>query len=613
MDLLSYFRVLRRRWLLIVVLTVVGGVIGAASTQLEKSDPKTRTYYKATNTLYFDSSSNNGSSGFQSAFQNLDQIAVLVTTGDVPDAAAKALGSDEPGRSLAEHIVTTTNGSTNTIDITAAEPNADQAVATADAFSKALIDNLTARDLERYNAAVASASKRIDGLKAQSNTFLTQLAANPNDPVARAQYDSTANLLTQANVDFGQLTAQGAPVSRLSVLQSAESVPINSGEYDARLNLGALGQNHVTANTGTENTDVITGSSDSTFKGPVSRGLLGALLGLLAGIGLALLLERLDHRIRSREQAEAAFGMPVLAEVPRLTKAQERDNVIISYSDPLSRTAEAFRAVRSSLLFQRAALAGSSAPVPGASGAPEALFEPEVYDPFVVMVTSAAPRESKTTTTANLAAVFAEAGSSVLVVNCDFRRPTLHRFFGLPDEPRRVHDTMVPGVKVVTNVLSDPSPNPAQVVAAQRHVVAAAHGRFDVILLDTAPLLSANDAVELVGSADLVLLTAKIEVTTSDDATRAVDLLGRLGAPLGGVVLAGASDAPSDYYYYASSPGGRGGRTDRDAAPSARNGNGASTNGAGTNGAGANGASGRAGGDLFTREPGASTPTDQGE
>jgi len=606
MDLLSYFRVLRRRWLLIVVLTLVGGAIGAASTQLEKSDPKTRTYYKATNTLYFDPSTNSGSgAGFQSAFQNLDQIAVLVTTGEVPDEAAKALGSDQSGRQLAEHIVTTTNASTSTIDITAAEPSEEDAVATADAFSTALVENLTARDLARYNTAVAAASKRIDTLRAQSNQYLAQLAATPNDPGAKSQYDSTTNLLTSAQTDLGQLTASGAPVSRLSQLQAAESVPINANEYNARLNLGALGQNHLTANTGTESTDIITASTESTFKGPVSRGVLGAVLGFLAGVGLALLLERLDHRIRSREQTEAAFGMPVLAEVPRITKSQERDNVIVSVTDPMSRTAEAFRAVRSSLLFQRAAIVGADVPPVGNGDGPDALFEPEVYDPFVVMITSAAPRESKTTTTANLAAVFAEAGSSVLVINCDFRRPTLHRFFRLPDEPRRVHDTMVPGVKVVTNVLSDPSPNPAQVVAAQRHVVAAAHGRFDVILLDTAPLLSANDAVELVGSADLVVLTAKIEVTTSDDATRAVDLLGRLGAPLGGVVLAGTSDAPSDYYYYTSSSSGRAAQPRREAS-GARNGNGAAES---------NGANGRAGGkDLFgAREPGTGAPTSQGE
>jgi Mrp family chromosome partitioning ATPase len=105
-------------------------------------------------------------------------------------------------------------------------------------------------------------------------------------------------------------------------------------------------------------------------------------------------------------------------------------------------------------------------------------------------------------------------------------------------------------VKLVSNVLSDPNSNPAQVLAAQRSVVAAAHGRFDVILIDTAPLLSANDAVELVGSADIVLIAARGGATTTDDAAHATDVLTRLDAPLGGVVLAVQTEAKSNYYYY---------------------------------------------------------------
>src|SRR5437763_8347434 len=117
----------------------------------------------------------------------------------------------------------------------------------------------------------------------------------------------------------------------------------------------------------------------------------------------------------------------------------------------MSRPAEASRAVRSSLLFKRATLLDGqeTAPTNLAGSAAEVgpLFEPTSYEPFVIMVTSAAPREGKTTTSANLAAVFAEAGSSVLVINCDFRRPTIHKYFDVEDEPRRVHDTPIPGVK----------------------------------------------------------------------------------------------------------------------------------------------------------------------
>jgi Mrp family chromosome partitioning ATPase len=209
------------------------------------------------------------------------------------------------------------------------------------------------------------------------------------------------------------------------------------------------------------------------------------------------------------------------------------------------------------VLFTRAAILGDQAHAGrngngnGNGGAPGGtLFEPAHDEPLVVMITSASPGEGKTTTTANLAAVFAEAGSSVLVVNCDFRRPNVHRFFGVDDEPRRVQETNVAGVKIVTNVLSDPGSNPSQVVAAQRQVVAAARGRFDVILLDTAPLLTANDAVELVPSADMLLLVSRMGVTRADAAERSIELLNRLDVAIAGVVLVGAASASNDYYYY---------------------------------------------------------------
>jgi Mrp family chromosome partitioning ATPase len=302
-------------------------------------------------------------------------------------------------------------------------------------------------------------------------------------------------------------------------------------------------------------------------------------------MGLALLLDRLDHTIRTRNDAEAAFGMPVLAEVPKFTRAQQKDRDIVTVSAPLSRASEAYRAIRTSLLFQQASMAPpeeiANGPANGNGNAGgtndtahalmDSVFEPEQQGRLVIMVTSASPREGKTNTSANLAAVFAEAGASVLIVNCDFRRPTIHRLMHVEDRPRTVQTTSTPGVKIVTNVLPDPNANPSQVLAAQRQVIAAARNRFDVIILDTAPILTANDAIEVVGSADLVLLIARAEVTTTDRAERTMEVLTRLEAPIGGIVLvASAETATNDYYYYyqrdqGQSPRKRGGkRSSRD-------------------------------------------------
>src|SRR3978361_2054484 len=134
MDLLAYFRIIWRRWVLILTLVVLGAALGVVSTVFDGGTgaASARNYYKATNTLVLDTA-NQAQGGFQPSFNNLDQIALLTNTGDVPDAVAKKLGSSEEGRTLAEHVITTTSGGTSTLDVTAAEPTADEAIATANA------------------------------------------------------------------------------------------------------------------------------------------------------------------------------------------------------------------------------------------------------------------------------------------------------------------------------------------------------------------------------------------------------------------------------------------------------------------------------------------------
>jgi Mrp family chromosome partitioning ATPase len=273
------------------------------------------------------------------------------------------------------------------------------------------------------------------------------------------------------------------------------------------------------------------------------------LLGLLVGIGLAVVADRLDRRIRTRAEAEEAFKLPVLAEIPNFTRSQVRNRELVAHTRPQSRAADAFRAIKTSLLFQQSASTGDVRSMRGMAPI-DGMFDAEPHDCVVIMVSSASPREGKTTTSANLAVVFAEAGEEVLLVNCDFRRPTIHQQLGVEDVPRSIQSTSVPNVKIVTNVLADPNANPAQIVAAQRQVVGAARERFSIIILDTAPMLAANDAIETVGVADLVVLIARASITTIESATRSMEILTRLGAPLGGVVLVATDQAASDYYYY---------------------------------------------------------------
>jgi capsular exopolysaccharide synthesis family protein len=539
-DIVAYLRMLRRHWKLVVAATLLGALVGVATT-LASSEAREagRKYHKATHTLFLDISGA-GEGGIRPVYTNLDQIAVLVTTGEVPDAVAGRLGGDP--NEWATHIFTVTNGATNTLDIVCADRDADVAVACADAFAEALIADLGDREQTRFDSQRDETLRRLDTIQADMNALDAQIATRPpNLDVLQAQRSSLVNQYRLVYEKLQQLANQGGPGNVISTLETAESVPITKSEYDNRITRGQLGENHVRADFATTATDsaVADGSSTTSddFSGPVARGVLGAVLGLLIGVGLAVVADRLDRRVRTREEVEAAFGMSVLAEVPALTSSQQRDATVQSVVAPLSRAAEAYRAVRSSLLFQRAT---------------DTRHAPS-DDAFVILVTSAGPKEGKTTSSANLAAVFAEAGSRVLVINCDFRRPTLHRHFDLPNEARRVFESQVPGVWVITDVTSGGSDaNPALILEEQRRLVASARKRFDVIIIDTAPLLTTNDATEIMDSADLTVLVCRAAVTTIDGATRARELLARIAAPVSGVVLLGSQASPNDYYYYYS-------------------------------------------------------------
>jgi hypothetical protein len=116
-----------------------------------------------------------------------------------------------------------------------------------------------------------------------------------------------------------------------------------------------------------------------------------------------------------------------------------------------------------------------------------------------------------------------------------------------------VFDTQIPGLWVVTDVTSGASgANPAFVLEEQRRLVTSARKRFDVIILDTAPMLTTNDATEIMTNADLAVIVCRAGVTTSDGALRVRELLSRIAAPVSGVVLLGSEASPNDYYYYYS-------------------------------------------------------------
>ena len=286
--------------------------------------------------------------------------------------------------------------------------------------------------------------------------------------------------------------------------------------------------------------------------------VLGLFLGLSLGIGLALVLESFDTTVRTMDELSTISTLPALGTIPlqlanndalrkRLTTSLDIEEktglpALVTYDRPKSEAAEAYRALRTSILLS-------------SFGAP----------PKVILVTSAMPQEGKTTISANSALVLAQRGSRVLLVDADLRRPGLEKLFSL--KPHRGLSTLISGSDKVEDVIipipevpnlwilpAGPiPPQPAELLgsAVMRDHIARWRNEFDHVIIDTPPCLSVTDAVLLSPEVDRVILVARAGQTTKPALRRACDLLLQVNARVMGIVL-NAFDLHSahGYYYY---------------------------------------------------------------
>jgi capsular exopolysaccharide synthesis family protein len=288
--------------------------------------------------------------------------------------------------------------------------------------------------------------------------------------------------------------------------------------------------------------------------------LLALLIGLLAGLGLALALERFDTRIRNRRAAEERFGLPVLAEIPAISRRRRKGVVTALY--PISRAADAFRLLS-------VGIARWSPEKGHSSGNGKPAVRPPA--PRTILVTSAEPREGKTTVAANLAAAYAEVGNKVLVLSCDLRRPAIHKVLGVADRPgltealaatngrvkgdRHLADlepylepSSVSSVSVLPSGVASDRPGELLGSGKMQRLIRGVEQMADVVVIDSAPLLVASDVAPLLPQADAVLLVARAGKTRGEIATRAAYLLQRLGAPVVGVALNDARGFSASFY-----------------------------------------------------------------
>jgi capsular exopolysaccharide synthesis family protein len=290
---------------------------------------------------------------------------------------------------------------------------------------------------------------------------------------------------------------------------------------------------------------------------------LRILLGLLVGLGVggvaAIIRENMNTTVSTREELEEMLGVAALAVIPRIDHAGVAkrslrrggrspelrgvpgavDMSVVVASHSHAPGAEAYRTLRTNLMFSQAVRLRS------------------------LVVTSAGPADGKTTTSSNVAATFAQQGMRVVLVDCDLRRPRIHEVFGMDKEPglsqlilgySGVEDVIRPsGVENLSVISSGtPPPNPSELLGSERMmaVLRDLGERFDLVVLDTPPVLLAPEASVMAAGADGVVLVVRAGVTQRAAAQDAATQLHTVGANLVGTVLNDPDAKLSGYSSY---------------------------------------------------------------
>lgn len=272
-------------------------------------------------------------------------------------------------------------------------------------------------------------------------------------------------------------------------------------------------------------------------RSPLVGGGLGGVVGFVIGCIVALVMASRDKSLPDEAAvAETTGGLPVLGRIPRV-RARSRARGLTLFDNPTSPQATAYR-----FLATTVRLTGKEQANANASG----LSGP----PVVMMVVSAAPRDGRTSVAANVALAAAEAGQRVLVCDADLTNPHLSELLGVRDDVTLSALLQRSGV-VNPDLLTQPAPNlfaigtplvtsgrsALLVDGGFRGLVSRLGNRVDLVVVDTAPLLSSPDVLELLSQSDLVVLAVRERKTLRDDLRAALDRIAQVDRRVAGIVL----------------------------------------------------------------------------
>lgn len=272
---------------------------------------------------------------------------------------------------------------------------------------------------------------------------------------------------------------------------------------------------------------------------------LAVILGLFFSIGMAFFFEYLDNTIKNADDIKRYLKIPFLGPVPAIAfdnPEKTQKNVrpeLVTLDSPKSIASEAYRGIRTDILFS----------------SPEA-------EPRIILVSSAGPQEGKTLTVTNLAVTMAQAGSRVIILDCDLRRPRLHKLFNI-NQNRGLTNLLIGDRKLKLEVLATGisnlylipcgsiPPNPSELLGSRRmdDLLKALLNKFNRIIIDSPPIGAVTDAAVLSKYTDGVVYVLRANATVRGAAINGLEQFKQVGANVLGAVLNGV-DFEKDKYYY---------------------------------------------------------------
>jgi polysaccharide biosynthesis transport protein len=511
-GLTDYLKIIRTRlWLIVLSMVVVLGVVLALSLlQSPTYRGHAEVIVSAPNAgaILLGASRNYASDeAVQADVQT--QVRVVQSRG-LAEQVIRTLDLNTTPDSLLQRVTASNDGQTNVVTIDAVDGSAPRAADIANAFAEAYV--AWSRDSRQAN------------IKAAGDDVEQRLS------LAQQQIAALASAAGGASVDQ-QVKLQAARELYASLADKLEQLRVNQ--------LLEVGSGSVLTNAVADPVPV--------SPRPARDGGLGLAVGLALGLGMVVLVEQLDTRIRSSEEAEEIYDAPVLGNIPVETFKKKETSRLTLLQRPESPAADAYRGLRINLNFIN--------------------YESHIK---TVLVTSAAPSEGKSTVAANLAIALSQAGQRVVLLNCDFHRPPGATFFECVDGHIGLSDLLLTGEReidafqqpealerLVVVAAGSAPPNPSDLLGSSRmqELIAALRESMDWVIMDAPPLLAVADAAALARWADGVLIVTHIGASTRGAARTARDQLEKIGARILGISVWGlrnSTTARAYSGYYAS-------------------------------------------------------------